>query len=56
MSGSNWSRLTMDHMIGSDWSIGDVHVTGTLLLVGTGEGLYGEGMFGTCTQGRVCSL
>ena len=41
MSGSDRSRLTMDHVRGCDWSMGDVHVMGTLLLVGTGEGLHG---------------
>ena len=32
MSSSDWSRLTMDHMRGCDWPMGDVHVMGTLLL------------------------
>ena len=38
-------------MSSSDWSIGGVHVMGTLLLVSTGEGLHDQGMIGTCTQG-----
>ena len=41
MPSSDWSILTMDHMMGSDWSIGGVHVMGTLLLVSTREGLHG---------------
>ena len=29
MSVTDWFRITMDHMVGSDWSTGGMHVTGT---------------------------
>ena len=40
MTSPDWSRLTIDHAMGSDWSMGSVHVMGILLLVSTGEGLH----------------
>ena len=30
----------MDHAMRFDWSLGSVHVMGTILLVNTGEGLH----------------
>ena len=51
MSDSGRSRTTLDHVIGSDWSLGSVHVTGAILLVNTGEGLCVWGMIDACTQG-----
>ena len=34
------SNITMDHTMGSDCSLGSVHVPGTLLLINTREGLH----------------
>ena len=38
---ADWSILTMDYARECDWPMGDVHMMGTLLLVGTEEGLHG---------------
>ena len=38
--------------MGSDWSLGSVHVMEVLSLVNMGEDLHVYGMAGTCMQGE----
>ena len=49
MCTADWSIRTMDHAMGSDWTLGSVHVTGEYTLVTQEEAVHDKGIIRTCT-------